>query len=155
MWFVRNETCDKIDCVKSFFTLFESRSVVGLVVRISAFQADGPGSIPGRRSNLFRRYVRLCEESPQNAQFLEFSMLGWLVVLPSSVMLGLMHLPSLLGCKGSCVHRKLEVGFPGGRVAQWIRRRSSEPKIVGSSPTVVILASATIFTPRAKHQRIG
>ena len=23
--------------------------VVGLVVRISAFQADGPGSIPGRR----------------------------------------------------------------------------------------------------------
>ena len=27
-----------------------SRSVVGLVVRISAFQADGPGSIPGRRS---------------------------------------------------------------------------------------------------------
>ena len=25
-------------------------SVVGLVVRISAFQADGPGSIPGRRS---------------------------------------------------------------------------------------------------------
>jgi hypothetical protein len=24
-----------------------------------------------------------------------------------------------------------------GRVAQWIRRRSSEPKIVGSSPTVV------------------
>ena len=24
-------------------------SVVGLVVRISAFQADGPGSIPGRR----------------------------------------------------------------------------------------------------------
>ena len=113
--------------------------VVGLVVRISAFQADGPGSIPGRRSNLFRRYVRLCEESPQNAQFLEFSMLGWLVVLPSSVMLGLMHLPSLLGCKGSCVHRKLEVGFPGGRVAQWIRRRSSEPKIVGSSPTVVIL----------------
>ena len=25
-----------------------------------------------------------------------------------------------------------------GRVAQWIRRRSSEPKIVGSSPTVVI-----------------
>jgi hypothetical protein len=30
-----------------------------------------------------------------------------------------------------------------GRVAQWIRRRSSEPKIVGSSPTVVILI---IFT---------
>ena len=27
----------------------ESRSVVGLGVRISAFQADGPGSIPGRR----------------------------------------------------------------------------------------------------------
>ena len=25
------------------------RSVVGLVVRISAFHADGPGSIPGRR----------------------------------------------------------------------------------------------------------
>ena len=25
-----------------------------------------------------------------------------------------------------------------GRVAQWIRRRSSEPKIVGSSPTVVM-----------------
>ena len=24
-------------------------SVVGLVVRISAFQADGPGSIPGQR----------------------------------------------------------------------------------------------------------
>ena len=24
--------------------------VVGLVVRISAFQADGPGSIPGRRT---------------------------------------------------------------------------------------------------------
>ena len=29
------------------------RSVVGLVVRISAFHADGPGSIPGRRINLF------------------------------------------------------------------------------------------------------
>ena len=26
-----------------------------------------------------------------------------------------------------------------GRVAQWIRRRSAEPKIVGSSPTVVII----------------
>lgn len=27
----------------------QSPSVVGLVVRISAFQADGPGSIPGQR----------------------------------------------------------------------------------------------------------
>ena len=27
-----------------------AQGVVGLVVRISAFQADGPGSIPGRRS---------------------------------------------------------------------------------------------------------
>jgi hypothetical protein len=30
-----------------------TRSVVGLVVRISAFHADGPGSIPGRRSCCF------------------------------------------------------------------------------------------------------
>ena len=29
------------------------------------------------------------------------------------------------------------VVISSGRVAQWIRRRSSEPKIVGSSPTVV------------------
>ena len=29
--------------------MFLLASVVGLVVRISAFHADGPGSIPGRR----------------------------------------------------------------------------------------------------------
>ena len=32
------------------FGLHDLHSVVGLVVRISAFHADGPGSIPGRRS---------------------------------------------------------------------------------------------------------
>ena len=31
------------------------RRVVGLVVRISAFQADGPGSIPGQRNFIFQR----------------------------------------------------------------------------------------------------
>ena len=38
--------------------------------------------------------------------------------------------------------------IPSGRVAQWIRRRSSEPKIVGSSPTVV-----SSFEPAALNMR--
>ena len=33
---------------------------------------------------------------------------------------------------------------PGGPVAQWIRHRSTEPEIVGSSPTRVILFSKSI-----------
>ena len=37
--------------------------------------------------------------------------------------------------------------FRSGRVAQWIRRRSSEPKIVGSSPTVVIFQRAFLCSP--------
>ena len=56
------------------------RSVVGLVVRISAFHADGPGSIPGRRINLFpssafngniRREDRKCMYVVPLAQWLE------------------------------------------------------------------------------------
>ena len=33
-----------------------------------------------------------------------------------------------------------------GRVAQWIRRRSSEPKIAGSSPAVVIVFNTQCFS---------
>ena len=41
--------------------MIANNSVVGLVVRISAFQADGPGSIPGQRISTFslRRMVRV------------------------------------------------------------------------------------------------
>ena len=35
--------------VRGRVVAWEKCSVVGLVVRISAFQADGPGSIPGQR----------------------------------------------------------------------------------------------------------
>ena len=37
----------------------------------------------------------------------------------------------------------LQFWFPSGPVAQWIRHRSTEPEIVGSSPTRVILFSKT------------
>ena len=39
-----------IIAVREYYVATLYNSVVGLVVRISAFQADGPGSIPGRRT---------------------------------------------------------------------------------------------------------
>ena len=48
----------------------ECVGVVGLVVRISAFQADGPGSIPGRRitfSKYYGLHVGLTQFSCQKA----------------------------------------------------------------------------------------
>ena len=50
-------SCRKNKCVglswARLVALGVTRSVVGLVVRISAFHADGPGSIPGRRMRHF------------------------------------------------------------------------------------------------------
>ena len=57
--------------------MIANNSVVGLVVRISAFQADGPGSIPGQRKMYYflARFAvliqrKMCYQVPL-AQWLE------------------------------------------------------------------------------------